>query len=186
MKNLLTKLMYGVLLSTLWSTVPAAADRPYEYQLKAAFLTRFARYVEWPDSLDTGKKNQPLVIGILGKDPFASLIDEILAKKKSNGRAVVVKRFAKLEDLESSHILYISDSEAQDIKEILVQLEQKPVLTVGDMKGFTSVGGMIQFITRGERIQLQIRNEAVKAAGLQINAKLLKVARVVDGKSKDK
>jgi hypothetical protein len=149
-----------------------------EYDVKAAFLFNFASFVEWPpESFQAG--NGPLVIGVLGTDPFGHALDEIVSDQRSRDHALIVCRFNRLEEMPHCHILFVSSSEARHMKEIFRRLHGQPVLTVGDFPGFAEAGGAIGFVTTN-RVGLEINPEAVRAANLVVSAKLYKVARIVE------
>src|ERR1700722_7874519 len=95
---------FALLLST---AVRAAA--PDEYQVEAVFLLHFTQFVEWPAQA-AGDAHSPFVIGVLGRDPFGSALDEAIRGETVNGRPLVVKRFAAAADLGPCQILFIDRS----------------------------------------------------------------------------
>ena len=164
------------------ATVPAdsLAQSPAspEYQLKAVFLFNFAQFVEWPASAFPGP-DAPLVIGILGEDPFGPYLDETVRGEKVNDRPLVVRRFRSVEEISTCHILFISGREMGRLRGILDSLRGRSILTVGDVEGFATRGGMIRFITDQNRIRFRINLDAAKAADLTISSKLLRAAQIV-------
>jgi hypothetical protein len=148
-----------------------------EYELKAAFLYNFARFVDWPPeafpSADT-----PLVIGILGADPFGAALDTLIRNEMVKSRKLVARRYHQIEDVGICHILFISASETARFEQILAALKGKPILTVGDSPSFAFRGGMIRLLTDKNKIRLRINMEAAKAANLTISSKLLRAADV--------
>ena len=152
--------------------------RASEYQLKAVFLFNFVQFVEWPVTTapDAGV---PLLIGILGTDPFGPFLDETVRGERLGARPILVRRYRQLTDLEDCNILFISRSENDRVREILSTLKNRPVLTVSDGDGFANQGGMIQFVTDKSRIRLRINLEAAQAANVTISSKLLRVAEIV-------
>jgi hypothetical protein len=154
-----------------------AQQRSREYDLKAVFLFNFATFVEWPEAARP-PANEPLVIGILGRDPFGPALDEIVAGEKLNGHPLQVRRCRTPDEARGCHILFISASEAPRATEILEALKGQPVLTVGDMPRFLEMGGVIAFSTDA-RLQLHVNAPAARQAGLSISSKLLRVATVV-------
>lgn len=155
----------------------AAVPPSREYDLKAAFLYNFVTFVEWPkDALPEGK---PLVIGILGQDPFGATLDEIVAGEKVRQSPLEVRRCRSVEEARQCHIVFISASEAARLPAIMQELRTRPVLTVADMAHFLDAGGIIAFTTDG-RVQLHISPAAARRAGLSISSKLLRVAKVVE------
>lgn len=163
----------------LASAATAAAAPPLEYQVKAVFLLRFAQFVEWPrDAFDSS--STPLVIGVLGNDPFGDYLDEIVRGETVDGRPLVVRRFEDIEEGARSHVLFVSRSEAERLPQITRALGTKPVLLVGEADRFASQGGMIGFVMQNNRIRFSINPDAAKAARLTLSSKLLRSATIVD------
>ena len=189
-----------VVLFTMESVAPsihAKSSSASEYQLKAVFLYNFAKFVEWP-SESFADARAPIILGILGKDPFGTTIDQIIKSKTVKDRKLTIKRFEKIKDLRASfagkrekgaacHILFISSSEEEYLAKILEILKASSVLTVGEMEKFTQRGGMIIFTVKENKIRFEINLDAAKRAELKISSKLLKLAKIVrDERSKDK
>jgi hypothetical protein len=146
------------------------------YQVKAAFLYNFSQFVEWPASAFNWK-GSPFVIGILGHDPFGSYIEEIVEGEKVGDRRILIKRFSSVAEVNECHILFVNTrSAADDIR----TLRNKSILTVSDEANFAKDGGMIRFVTDNNKIKLQINIVAARSANLNISAKLLRVAEIVE------
>jgi hypothetical protein len=154
----------------------ANAQEASEYQVKAAFLYNFAKFVEWPAGAGV---DAPLVIGVLGKDPFGSQIDRAVEGKTVNGRRLMIKRFSSLEAYEYCHILFVSSSERSNLPQIIAAVRNSSVLTVSETERFAHIGGIINFVTIENRIRFEINQAAAERAGLKISSKLLSLARVV-------
>jgi hypothetical protein len=161
----------------------ARADGPSEYQIKAVFLFNFAQFVEWPSTAFDGPK-APLVIGVLGEDPFGSSLDTTVRGEIINQRPLVVRRFQRVEEVDHCHILFVSRSESKRLEAVVAALRGRTILTVGDTDGFALRGVMIRFITEKNRIRLRINLEAAKAAGLVVSSKLLRPAEIVTTQEK--
>jgi hypothetical protein len=149
-----------------------------EYQVKAVFLFNFAEFVEWPPQSFPSDQS-PLVIGILGDDPFGSYLDEAVKGERINNRPIVIQRYARVEDATACEILFISKSEDDRLDKILSGLKGRSILTVGDMDDFSQRGGMIRFVMANSKVRLKINITAAKAANLTISSKLLRPAEVV-------
>jgi hypothetical protein len=156
----------------------AQAPTPAEYQLKAVFLFNFAQFVEWPPEAFQGS-HAPLIIGVLGEDPFGVYLDETVRGEKVNDRPLVVQRYRRIDEMKACHILFISRSEANQLEPIITSLKGRHILTVGDAVGFAQRGGIIRFVTEKNKIRLRINLEAAKAAHLTISSKLLRPADIV-------
>jgi len=161
------------------ATEPERRARVEEYELKAVFLFNFARFVDWPAESFAAPAS-PLVIGILGEDPFGPGLDAVLANEDVGNRKLSVRRFASLDQLEPCHILFVSPSEAGRLDQVIARLGKRSTLTVGDTKEFTARSGMIGFETVHNRLRLRINLAAARAARLTISSQLLRQARIVE------
>ena len=149
-----------------------------EYQVKAAILFNFVRFVEWPAEAFADNRST-LILGVLGEDPFGPALESVDGKTLQ-GRTIVVRRFATLEDLERCQVLFISSSERDRLEAVLETLENWNVLTVGEMDRFVELGGVIGLEVRRNNIRFDINTRAGQQAGLTIGPELLNLARVVE------
>jgi YfiR/HmsC-like len=142
-----------------------------EYQVKAAFLFNFLKFVEWPPAA----ADAPWVIGVLGHDPFGPSLDETVRGKMVNGRRVEVRRYDKVADVKDCNILFIgrSDYERTGIP------VQAGLLTVGEAPGFLKAGGAINFYLEDNRVRFEIRPVVARAASLHVSSQLLKLGRAL-------
>lgn len=152
---------------------------PIEYQVKAAFLYQFFKFVEWPPQAFHAT-NQTICIGVVDGGPMVRALQSVEGKE-AKSRRVVVKRFKEPEELEFCHILFISSGMEDRMTEILNRLKGTSTLTVSDIDGFARRGGMINFITVENKIQFEINIETAERAKLQISSHLLRLARIVSG-----
>lgn len=168
-----------LLLSVGFTLFPGRSEsqNPTEYQVKGAFIYNFAKFVEWPAGIPAG--GRPFIIGIFGKDPFGSLIDEAVSGKNVRDRKIAVKRFSRIDEAVDSQILFISSSEAESVPRILKELGRTPMLTVSDIDRFAEQGGMVQLLMDQNRVRFAINVAAVERAGLRPSSQLLKLARIV-------
>ena len=158
----------------------AEAGASPEFQVKAVFLFNFAQFVEWPPGAFEDEQS-PLVIGVLGSDPFGSFLDDVVQGESVNGHALAVKRYRKIEDVEHCHVLFVSGSEGSHVSKITRTLRGRPILTVCDWEGLARQGAIIRFLAEDDHVRLQINLDAAKAAGLTISSKLLRSAEIVGG-----
>jgi hypothetical protein len=157
------------------AATPAVSD---EYDIKAVFLLKFAHFVAWPAP---ASPEQPLVIGVLGKDPFGGRLDQAVRNEKVEGRSLVVKRIQQLDDVGNCDLLFISKSEKLNLGKILDRLRGHAVFTVSDIPEFAEMGGMIGLVTDTDKIRLHINvGASKKAANFTISANLLRVAQIVN------
>lgn len=152
--------------------------QPTEYQLKAAYIYHFAQFVEWP-STAFPQTNAPLVIGILGENPFGNNLQRVVQGKVLGGHPLVVQEFRSLPEMTNNcHVLFIGYPDER-LPEILAALNGTSTLTVGESKRFTESGGMIKFIMEGTKIRFQINQTNAEKAGLKMSFKLLSLASKV-------
>lgn len=162
----------------LWSLLPfasaAALASPTEYDVKAAFLFNFAKFVTWPPDAFAGP-NAPLVIGVLGENPFGNELARLAADLRIQGRPLRVKEATNAVQLRGCHVIFISDSERERLPQIVEALRQarSPTLTVGEADLFLRAGGMIRFMVEQHKVRFEIDPENAAAAGLVISSKLL-------------
>lgn len=167
MHRVITCALVGALLLIRPSSL-AAED--LEYQVKAAFLFNFLKFVEWPAAGDG-----PWVIGILGRDPFGGALDRTVQGKTVNGRAVEVRHYAKPDDVKDCNILFLSRGDFEKMGAPM----QPGLLTVGEAPGFLKAGGVINFYLEDNRVHFEIRPEVARFSGLHVSAQLLKLGRTL-------
>jgi hypothetical protein len=173
------RLIVVVVWVLLWTArMNAQQAKPKEYEVKAAYLYNFARFVRWPANVPTTQDNS-FSICVLGQDPFGPTLDSTLAGESLDGRPVVVRRISRAQDVGDCRIMFISSTEENHLKQILAALENSLVLTVSDMPDFSRRGGMIQFVLEGSKVRFEINLANAEAARLTVSAELLKVAATV-------
>lgn len=165
----------GVTWATFCVQSAHAQSKPNEYQVKAAYLYNFGRFIEWPPSV-TVAKGDPFTICVLGQDPFGPDLNTILADEAINGQSVVARRIPSPQDAGSCRILFISSSEGDRLKQILAILGDASVLTVSDLPQFTQRGGMVQLVLDGKKVRFEVNLTPVERAHLAMSSQLLKVA----------
>jgi hypothetical protein len=146
-------------IATAWTAFAQSA--PNEYEVKAACLYNFLKYVEWPAPAFAAADN-PWIIGVLGEDPFGT-----------------VRRAAQLEDITPCQLLFLGRSEKGRVKKVLANLQGASTLTVSEFETFAEQWGIINFVMSGEKIRFEINLSAAQRAGLKMSPKLLDVARIV-------
>ncbi len=179
-----TVLLAAVLFVGLAARAPATDggenEAPTEYQVKAAFLFNFARFVEWP-ARAFENATSPIGVCVLGDDPFGESLNRVVAGKMLGDRTLMVRRGKKLRELGGCEILFISGSERAHLPEILEELRTAPVLTVGESEDFATRGGEVQFTLEESHVHFLINVDATERAGLKLSSKLLSLAHVVHG-----
>lgn len=175
-----------LLLVLLMTVGPVMADNAAdaEYRLKAAYLFNFARFAQWPPATFTAT-NSPLVIGVLGNNPFGAALEEVVRGRFVNGRPVVVKPVATAEEAKFCQVVFIPASEQANVRRHLETLRTAPVLTIGESVEFLDAGGVIRFFVEQNKIRFDINKAQADAEGLQMDSQLLSLAATVreaDGK----
>jgi hypothetical protein len=167
-------LLLALLLAAQGSSLPQGLPQN-EYEVKAAFLYNFTRFIEWP--ADQTSQRDEFVIGIIGEDPFQESIAELTEGKTVAGKPIVIRRFASIESLTHCHILFVSGSEEKRLGPLLDAVHGTGVLTVSDIRGFTGRGGMISLFLDRRRVRFAVNTEALAASQLKVSSKLLALAR---------
>jgi hypothetical protein len=162
------------------------AQRRPEYQVKAAYLYGFSRFVEWPASAPAAG-GPAFVLCVLGDDPFGRELDGVTVGAVMKDKPVSIRRISQLDESGPCHTLFISASEGDRLGNILETLDHRPVLTVSDAPQFAQRGGMIGFFLDGSRVRFVVNLAAAQEAGLVLNSELLRVAATIlrTGKPKD-
>jgi len=148
----------------------AQAAEPLEYSVKAAYLAKFAFYVDWPPPAFSSP-NSPVILCVVGEDPFGSLLDEAVAGQQVQGRALAVKRIKTLTRESGCHIAYLGGEGAR-----VESLKGASTLVVTDTQGGN---GVINFVLRDNRVRFTVDDETASQQGLSISSKLLSVALAV-------
>lgn len=147
-----------------------------EHQVKGGYLYNFTKFVDWPSNA-FANPDTPIVIGILGEDPFGRQFDEAMKTETSKGRRLEVRRCKDAADAGRVHILFIPASENARLPAILEALEGRSILIVGESDGFTLRGGHIGFFIEDGKVRFEINQDAAKRAKLKISSDLLNLAR---------
>ncbi|MGE3578653.1 MAG: YfiR family protein [Vicinamibacterales bacterium] len=157
-----------------------AAQRPAagEFEVKAAYLFNFSRFVTWPGAETPARSD--FAICVLGRDPFGASLDSTLAGAMVRTRPVTARRIASAEDGVACEIVFVAASENARVGAVLAAFRRMPVLTVGDAPDFVERGGMVQFVVSQGRVRFRVNMAAAEEAGLALSADLLRVASAVD------
>lgn len=171
------KALLIVFLLSIISELAQAQTPPTEYEVKAAFIYNFAKFVEWPPNSFTSLTD-PLRICVLGNSPVGADLQNIVADKRIGSRPLLV-RHAEISDIKGCHVLFIGLTESYPVQQALQAAQRTSVLTIGDMAGFLDRGGMINFIFDQSRIRFEVNLKASQGARLQLSSKLLNLAKSV-------
>jgi hypothetical protein len=166
-----------LLLGSAAALVCQVANEPIEYQVKAAFLLNFTKFIEWPAAA-FAQPDSPVSICVLGGDPFGPTLDEIVAGEIVSDRKVAAEKISRAPAPRSCQVLFAGKSE-KAIAKVLSGLGPG-VLTVGEGESFLRDGGMIAFVIENRRVRFLINQTAAENAGLKLSSKLLSVAKAVE------
>lgn len=155
-----------------------ASAKPSEYEIKAAFLYNFTKFVEWPEGTFAAD-SEPFVLAVLGQDPFGKDLDSVLAGKTFGDRELVIRRYADLDELQGCHLLFISEALEGDLDRILDRLGSSRALTVSEFRESVTRGVMIGFKTVGKKVRFDINAGAADSSSLKISSRLLALAGTV-------
>lgn len=148
---------------------------PPDYQVKAAFLYNFTRFISWPPTAFRSA-NSPFIIGIIGNDPFGHYINEIVRGEKVGNHPIVIQRYYNLKDIVNCHLLFVNRE--QNVRDILSTVGQRNILTVSESDNFTHQGGMISFYKENNKVRFMVNLESSRAANIEISSKLLSIAKI--------
>jgi len=149
-----------------------------EYQVKAAFLYNFIKFIEWPAGTFAAD-DSPITIGVIGENSVGGDLTATVKGKSVNGRPLVVKSFGSAKDagLKSCQMVFIAKSERKRVDEFMAALTGTSVVTVSESEGFLDAGGMINFVMEGNRVRFEINDARIKQSGLLISSKLLSLSK---------
>lgn len=165
-------------LSLLLMVTGCAAAQNDEYQVKAAFLYNFARFMEWPPEAFSSPE-EPITVCVVGQNPFGAALEQVMSGKTVSGRPFVVKLMPELQPGSTCRILFVSSSESRRVKSIIGNLLGCGILTVGETPGFALDGGVINFKIENGRVRFEINVEAAAKQHLRLSSKLLSLAQIV-------
>lgn len=158
----------------LFAALLHAQSKPSQYEVKAAYLYNFGKYVSWP-----AKSAERFNICVLGTDPFGETLDSLVEGERLTGKPVVVRRLQSPQDVASCHVVYVGTSDEERMSAVVAAATRENVLTVSDVARFLDRGGMIQFVNEGDRIRFSVNLARAQRAGLSLSSELLKVAKEV-------
>ena len=174
-------------LASLWlfaalAAAPARADVSKEYQIKAGFLYNFTKFIEWPSGR-FADANAPIVIAVLGENPFGHDLRDVVSGRAVNGRPIVIRGIRSLDEARQVHVVFVGAGEEERLGDRLDSLHVAGVLTVGESERFAELGGVIVFTRVGDKVRFAINVGSAERGGLKISAQLLKLATRVRHRS---
>lgn len=155
------------------------APRPTEFQIKAVYLYNFGKFIRWQGNAAGGGNS--FDICVIGKNPFSGALASTVAGESIDGKSIVMRNIAGMQEASQCRILFISSSEAGRLKAILIAARHLSALTVSDIPGFAPRGGMIGFVNQEGRVRFEVNVAPMGESGLTVSSELLKVATRVIG-----
>ena len=156
-----------------------AVESTKEYQIKAAFLLNFVKFVTWPK--DVLRARQPFQLCILGTDPFGPILGS-MARRSIRERSVTIRQFNSRSNLDGCHLLFIGHQTASLDRNTLAKLSRSGLLIVGDSPGLAHQGAAINLVAEGKKIRFEINIEAARYADLQMDAQLLQLGKLISSR----
>lgn len=145
-----------------------------EYDVKAAFIYNFIKFVEWPEN--SMNISDEISIAILGRDPFKGKLDNLIAGKSVKNRRLTVDHYSDINQIQFCHVLFISNSETRDLRSIFSSIKNRNFLTIGESSKFLKRGGIIKFLTYDNKVRFEINLKTAHAHKLKISSRLLRLA----------
>jgi hypothetical protein len=165
-------------IATVISSTLFAQSR--EYKIKAEFMERFTRFIEWPETTSGDDSPSIFHICLVGNNPFGRYLADLTAEVKIQGKSVEVSNLRETGRIQGCQLIFVDKSEASNLSSILSVTSYRPILTVSDTEGFAEKGVLINFYTAGDFIRFEINQAAVRKSGLRFSSRLLKLGRLVD------
>jgi YfiR/HmsC-like len=165
-------------IATPGSKTLAQTKDPTEYEIKAAFLLNFAKFVEWPAEAFANDV-APISLCVVRYDPFGSALDDTIRGKLINNRQLLARRINELPELKACQMVFVSEREEKRLSEILTSVKGSNALVVGESEDFAERGGSVQFYLENSRLRFAVNVDAVQRARLTVSSKLLTLAKIV-------
>jgi hypothetical protein len=169
----------GVLVA-LWATLAHAGQLSKEAEVKAEFLERFTRFIDWPPSAFAGQ-TAPFVVCLMGNHPFGDYIDKMVRDRLIKDRPTLLRRPTEAVETLGCHLLFVAGSEDKRLAKVLAHTAERPILTVSDTRGFAARGVLVNFYRDDKKVRFEINAAAAKRSGLKFSSKLLKLGKLVGG-----
>jgi hypothetical protein len=165
---------------TLGNFPAGASEQPIdEYQVKAAFIYNFAKFVQWPaEAFQTAK--EPIAICVLGEDPFGSFLEDTIAGRTIEGRPLTIRHIASDKQVAGCHILFFGSGDDKRVTSAIADIRTPGILTIGDSEISGVDGVVINFRLEAGKVRFDINVEAAGREKLLISSRLLSLARIVD------
>ncbi len=159
------------------SSALAAQQPSLEYDVKAAFVLNFVRYVEWPPE----RRTPPLRICVLQPDPFGKRLEAVVSGEQWQGAPITVRSVPDVRSGVECHLLYIPAAAGAQFSKSVSAVSGLPILTVGEHEQFLEQGGMVRLFVEEKRVRFSVNQRGAESVGLLVSSRLLRLARSVIG-----
>ncbi len=149
-----------------------------ERRVKAAFLYKFAEYVEWPEGA-FARPNAPVTVGVAGADEVAAELTQVVATRSVDGRPVQVRRLREGDSLAGVHVLFAGRAESARVMALARATPSQPILVVTEAESALNQGSIANFVMTGGRVRFEIALDNAERRGLKLSSRLLTVAQHV-------
>lgn len=176
--------VFTLCLLAVWASPQASlaqSNAPFqvsELSIKAAYLYKFASYVEWPADTQADAMT-PFMIGVLGSDSLADELARITVGRTINDRSISIRQVEADEPLGDLDILFVGERDQKRLDQLLLPARELPILTVTDTDGAMSAGSIINFTTEKQRVRFEVSLAAAEQSRLKLSSRLLAVAERV-------
>lgn len=149
-----------------------------EYKVKAAFIEKFTRFIEWPFGEGEGSSS-PFIIGVVGETAIREYLNELAEKRKIKGKDIVIKAINDMSQINECQVVFISKASTNAVGNVISRTWNRPILTISECSGCAERGLLINFYLQEEYVRFEINDAAVKKSGLKFSSKLLKLAKII-------
>ena len=157
-----------------WDLRPTAQEVRPEYQLKAAFFSKFAQFVEFPESALTNSKTFNLCVA--RPNPFGRALDALIVGETLHGRPLAARDVSDPKAIDTCRLLFVPALLLSERKAFLTKAAALPILTVGDYDGFLEEGGIVNLRIVDGRVRFDINAASAHRAGVRLSSQLLRLA----------
>lgn len=186
--SLTLPLLAGVIFAFLSFTSNLSAQEGHqamisrEYEIKAAYIYNFCKYVQWPQSNSSSSRDkEPFYICILGQNPFGNALDRIAEKKTVRGRRIIIQHINSANDFRNGHIVFVpADRPDELLDDLMKKTEPYSTLIIGEEPGFASTSGIINFFKESNKVRFEINAKVAEDRNLKISSKLLRLGKIVE------
>jgi hypothetical protein len=151
-----------------------------EYEVKAAYIFNFAKFIEWPADFIPG---DTICLCVYKNDPFGIILEKTMIGRKANGKDWKIKRITNISEIGSCHILIMSGVKQHEVMQVIQKIQNQPIVTIGDeIRDFCEMGGLINFLPQYSERQFEINKDVASDIRIKISPKLLLLAKIISTK----